>query len=360
MRAAIVAANNIRYSPYIFFYTEILKTINLPYELIVPDRNGLNEESNGPVILIPWNNKLPTIINYFKYTHCVKRILRKEKYDLVIALTGINAAFLGAWLKRNFRKRYIVDIRDYSHENIYPYYALERTAVNNSLMNVISSRKFTEFLPESKYLVCHNIDDKTHEKKQFKKNSAPICIGYVGGLSYVDQCTKMMKLVSEDSRFTLEFFGTSDQEQVLKNNAEELQCNRIKFHGGYVPEEKAGILSRVDILFNAYGSGIPLLDCALSNKLYDSFIHKKPILTCAGTYMTEMAGPLAFPIDLSDNTALDQLYNWYQKINGTVVDEYADRMIDSIRKENDTTKQMIAESILALNGSSRQLNSTGR
>ena len=38
-------------------------------------------------------------------------------------------------------------------------------AVNNSLMNVISSRKFTEFLPESKYLVCHNIDDKTHEKK---------------------------------------------------------------------------------------------------------------------------------------------------------------------------------------------------
>lgn len=349
MRVGIIAANNVRYSPYIFFYTSILDSLDVMYELIVPDRNELKEMSSDVSInMFSWNRNLPTILNYIKYTNDVKRLLEKKKYDFIIALTSINAAFLGLWLKKHYNRKYIVDIRDYTHEDIYPFYLLEKVAVNNSLLNIISSRKFTEFLPQSRYLVCHNFSDNTPISEHFEKHFDPIRIGYVGGISYVEQCAKLMHLISKDIRFRLDFYGTSDQEIILKEQSKEYQCERIVFHGGYAPMEKEEILHRVDILFNAYGNGIPLLDYALSNKLYDSLAYKKPILTCSGTYMTEMAGPLAFPIDLQDDNALNDLYSWYQKTDSLIIDEYANRMIESIRRENDQTKEIITESILSV------------
>lgn len=349
MRACIIAANNIRYSPYIFFYTKILDSIGVQYELIVPNRNGIQEEFEKPLHVLPWDQNRGTLQNYITYTNRVKKKLHKGNFDITIVLTGVIAAFLGLWLKRNYSGRYIVDIRDYSHENIYPYFFLEKKAVENSLMNVISSQRFTAFLPKAQYYVCHNTNvDTSVEKHFFQRAEEPVRIGYVGSLFYAEQCKKLMQLVSKDKRFRFDFYGTSDQESILKEAANELQTDRIAFHGAYEPKQKGEIIRKVDILFNAYGNGCQLLDCALSNKLYDALIYRKPILTSPDTYMTEMAGPLAFPIDMSDDKALEKLYNWYQKIDGQEADSYAARMLDNIVKENSETKRKIADCILGL------------
>lgn len=349
MRVGIIAANNIRYSPYIFSYTEILKKIDVEYELIIADRYGLKENFDSVVHVLPWDHSQKTIVNYLKYTSNVKAIIRKQRYDALIILTSVNAAFLGIWLKRHYKGRYIVDIRDYSHENIYPYFLLEKIAVQNSLMNVISSRKFTEFLPQAEYSVCHNFNENARIVPCFQRSEGQITIGYVGGVSYVDQCKKLMALVVKDSRFKMEFFGTSTKEEQMRRAINEFDCDRIIFHGAYAAAEKESILQKVDILFNAYGNGIPLLDCALSNKLYDSLIYKKPILTCPGTYMTEMAGPLAYPIDLERETSLDALYDWYMRIDGHAVETFAANVLNSIFRENSTTKERIAVQLMTLN-----------
>ena len=351
MRACIIAANNIRYSPYIFFYTKILDNIGVQYELIVPDRNGIQEVFEKPLLVLPWNQSSGTLQNYITYTNTIKKRLKKENFDIIIVLTGVIAAFLGLWLKRNYPGRYIVDIRDYSHENIYPFFLMEKKAIENSLMNVISSQRFTTFLPKARYYICHNTNTGIFgDNYSFQRMEDPIRIGYVGSLFYVEQCKKLMRMVSKDSRFRFDFYGTSDQESILKEAASELQTDRIAFHGAYESKQKGEIIQKVDILFNAYGNGCPLLDCALSNKLYDALIYRKPILTSPNTYMTEMAGPLAFPIDLSDETALDKLYNWYQMIDGWEADTYAAQMMESIEKENNETKRKIADCILGLTG----------
>ena len=259
MRVGIIAANNIRYSPYIFSYTEILKKIDVEYELIIADRYGLKENFDSVVHVLPWDHSQKTIVNYLKYTSNVKAIIRKQRYDALIILTSVNAAFLGIWLKRHYKGRYIVDIRDYSHENIYPYFLLEKIAVQNSLMNVISSRKFTEFLPQAEYSVCHNFNENARIVPCFQRSEGQITIGYVGGVSYVDQCKKLMALVVKDSRFKMEFFGTSTKEEQMRRAINEFDCDRIIFHGAYAAAEKESILQKVDILFNAYGNGIPLL-----------------------------------------------------------------------------------------------------
>lgn len=350
MRVGIIAANNIRYSPYIYFYTDILKKSGIEYELIYPNRNGLEEVFEGIAHAIPWNRKLPACLNYALYGKAVIKVIRRYKYDALIVLTSVNAAYLALWLKKNYSGRYIVDIRDYSHENIYPYFCLESVAVRNSRMNVISSAKFKEFLPQAEYSVCHNVNqtEAEHSACSFRKADVPISIGYVGALSYVEQCKRLMKLIATDERFALDFYGSSLHEPTLKAYAQELRCKRIRFYGAYSSGEKSAIIQKVDILFNAYGNGIPLLDYALSNKLYDALIHKKPILTCPNTYMTEKGGLLAFPIDLMTAKTLEGLYNWYIQIEGQRLEKFANSVLESVLQENKITEEKVVKSLQAL------------
>ena len=350
MKVGIIAANNIRYSPYIFLYTELLRQIQVDYELIIPDRNDIQDSFDGVVHVLPWDRKGKTAINYVVYANAVTRLVKKQAYDALIVLTSVNAAYLGLWLKRHYKGRYIVDVRDYTHENIYPYYLLETVAMRNSLMNVISSGKFREFLPEAQYHVCHNYNsqDARNVKASFSRPDGVVTIGYVGALSYVEQCKKLMELVSRDDRFRLEFYGTSPEEPVLKAFAETLPGSSIRFHGGYVAAEKSGIIRSVDILFNAYGNGTPLLDCALSNKLYDALIYRKPILTCPNTCMTEMGGELSFPIDLPAARDLDDLYEWYTHLDGAAVDAFAADAMERIIRENRQTVELAARRLQSI------------
>lgn len=345
MRVGIVAASNIRESPYIFFYTQLFREMNMAYELIIPNRRGLEETFDAPLHVLPWNAHLPTVANYYKYCGAVKKILEKEAYDFLVVFTGNNAAFLGLWLRKHYQHRYIIDIRDFSHENIAPYYALEKTAIENSLLNIISSRKFTSFLPEAEYHVCHNCAYGMNTVAPFRRGKEPIRIGYVGGLFYVEQCNKLMKLVSEDPRFVFEFYGTSPLEQTMRETAEPYHCDRIIFHGGYQPKEKGAILEKVDILFNAYGNGCAWLDCALSNKLYDAYAYTKPIVNSPGTYMSEMAGPLSFELDFDKKDILNDLYSWYQQINPQTVDSYAAQKLREVVQENEDTRKKIEEAV---------------
>ena len=350
MTVGIIAANNIRYSPYIFFYTELLKSNQINYELIIPQRNDLQDSFDGTLHVLPWDKKQKTLINYALYAKAVTKVIRQRKYDALIVLTSVNAAYLGLWLKAHYAGRYIVDIRDYTHENIYPYFVMQSIAVRNSLMNVISSRKFTDFLPKASYHVCHNYNkaDAQTVKAWMQKAEGTITIGYVGALSYASQCKALMDLVAKDPRFQLEFYGSGPEEAVLQEYARTLSSSSIHFHGAYVPSEKGNIIRSVDILFNAYGNGIPLLDCALSNKLYDTFIYRKPILTCPDTFMTEMAGPLAFPVDLPSATSLDALYQWYTELDPVQLDLYAEHTMDAIQQENEQTLKTIADQLCSI------------
>ena len=349
MKVGIIAASNIRYSPYIFFYTEILKRQGIAYELIYPDRCGLEERFEGTAHVLKWDRNQKTLINYALYARQVIRVVKREKYDALIVLTTVNAAYLSLWLRTHYRGRYIVDIRDYTHENILPYYLMEGIAVRNSLMNVISSREFKTFLPEAEYHACHNYGSIRPDcSARFQKKDGKLLIGYVGLLSYAPQCKAMMDLVAGDDRFRLEFFGTSEIEAELRDYWKTLQAENICFHGAYGSGEKEQIIRKVDILFNAYGNERPLVKCLLSNKLYDSLIWKKPILTSPDTFMTEMGGDMAYAIDLDTASDLDELYRWYQALDGAVLDAYADRTMESIIEENETTIRCVLDRLNGL------------
>lgn len=344
-KIAIVAANNLRVSPYVNYYVKIFKSLGVEIFVFTPNRIRIKEEIADATVkqFNKWDNSKSNIINYFRYSRWVKNEIRNTEIKVAIGCAALNSVCLSdLLLNRKYIKRYLIDIRDYSYEKYMLFRTFEKKLFNHSYLNVISSPKYTDFLPDSNYHVCHNISFDDNEKCSFRrKTNEKIVIGYVGAISYRKQCEKLIDLVENDSRFEFHFFGDGMDGKHIKNYIEIKDNSRIVFHGPYYPSEKPGIIKSVDLLFNAYGNDSPRLCCALSNKLYDALHYKKPIINSPNTYMNKVAGPYSFAIDLDECKSLQDLYVWYNNLNSTLLDEYAENLMSQFERENEITSDKI-------------------
>lgn len=342
MLVGIIAAASLRLSPYAFYYTRLLDEMGLDYEIAVPDRyDGLGEGYTGRLHVLPWDSRKKTLANYVSYAGGVKK-LAVGRYDFLIILTTNLGVFCYPWLKKYYPWRYILDIRDYTHENIPPFFALEKRAVRASALNVVSSRRFQEFLPKGEYLPCHNFTTPLEPSPfRFQEAEGRIVIGYVGSVAYEPQCRALMALVSRDERFAFHFYGSGPAETALRAYGEELGCPRVRFFGRYQAAEKGGIIQKTDILFNIYGSEGVIARNSLANKLYDALYYRKPLLTSPGTFMEEMGGELACSLDPRDPSALDRLWDWYQALDGARLDAFAEERYAALAEEHRRTGEEI-------------------
>lgn len=346
MKIAIIAANNIRVSPYVLFYLNICEDNGWETHVLVPDRSGIQETiSYGELHTFRQWNESKKFSSYTRYAKWVKKTVRDLKIDFVITLTALSSAFCSnLLLSKQFKGKYIIDIRDFSYEHISLFRLIEKKLMANAALRVISSRKFECFLPQNQqYLVCHNIsfDTNTQATVFETKNELPIRIGYVGAVSYENQCYKLIDLVKNDPRFTFDIYGKGVSSELVENYVKKVNCSRVQCYGAYRPDEKAGIIKGVDILFNAYGNDSMRLTCALSNKLYDALFYGKPLLNSPNTYMDEMGSIISFSLDLDNEKNLDHLYEWYTHIDSVAATEYAKKMMSRFVQENASTINMI-------------------
>ena len=347
MKIAIIAANNIRVSPYVLFYLNICAENQWETHVFVPDRLEIQETiSYGELHTFKSWDESKKFSSYRKYAKWVKAQVRDRKIDFIITLTALSSVFCSPLLlSKHFKGKYIIDIRDYSYEHISLFKLIEKRLVRNAALRVISSRKYECFLPKNEnYLVCHNIsfDVTSQAVTEFKtETNLPIKIGYIGAVSYEDQCYKLIDLVKNDSRFAFEIYGKGVSSELVEDYVEKIHCSRIQCHGAYQPNEKASIIKGVDILFNAYGNDSMKLTCALSNKLYDAFFYGKPLLNSPNTYMDEMGSIISFPIYLDKEKNLESLFEWYIHIDNAAATQYAKEMMFQFVQENADTINMI-------------------
>ena len=276
------------------------------------------------------------MLNFLDFRKVTIQRLKKTKPDFVIVLTTMPAVLLSGYLCKHYKGRYLIDIRDYTYESFLPYYFIESKSIKYAAMNVISSPGFRKFLPRAEYSLCHNVNNAYAEDGGFKFDCAPggaITIGYVGTIAYKGQCMRLIHLVEKDERFEFNFYGDEGTDTQISDYLEKHPCDRIKCFGRYQPEEKVRIMGEVNILFNAYGCGNKLLDYALSNKLYDSFYMRIPLLTSPNTAMSEEAGDFSYDIDLENETSLNGLYEWYFGINGEEFEHYSVKYLKQVFHE---------------------------
>lgn len=324
-KVCIVLPCNIHAAPYYYKYEKILKELNVNFDLIIWNREQIREETSANIISfnvkdIPNSGEKKKIINYFKFSFFVKKRLKEVKYQKVIFLStsAATVALLSVFLKKRYKDKFWIDIRDYSFEWFLPYKQALSIAINNSYLTTISSKGFEEFLPKYDYLVTHNVDlptiNKVIERKRnelTKLDHESIKISFIGNIRYFNENTKILNIFKNDKRFTLQYFGT--QSELLQEYCEQNGIENVKFKGRFNPEETWFYYMKTDIINNVYGNDSMELTTALSNKLYYAAGLNIPILVSPNTYMQTVSEKynLGYTFNTDDINMNDKLYDWY-------------------------------------------------
>lgn len=352
MKVAVLLYQNIRHAPFLKFYEQIFQQIDgIDYDILYLDRHPeLNEPNNEKYIPIRWvgkddHNLLQKIITSLTYPIRVKRILNRKNYDFILVLTTMPGVLLANYLAQKYPQKYLVDIRDYTKENMKFYFHKERVLINNSAINIISSPDFTTFLPKAKYNLCHNFNlvDKK-EYPQFEKSSKErLVISYVGNIQYIDYCMKLIKLVNEDDRYEFHFYGKDGGSMEVTNFIDYLNNPRIIMKGAFLPSQKAEIYKQSDLIFNCYGNENNIVKYAISNKFYDSAYYRRPLLVSPHTTMQRLTKNFAYTMDFSHLNDLNELYDWYWSIDKSSFECYCASVINSAIKDNEKVTAKIKE-----------------
>lgn len=352
MKVGIIMFQNMRYAPFLETYERILDHENADYEIIYFNRDAsLQEENDDKHIPINWHGKgtlsapkFEKLINFFSYRLQLLKLLNSKQYSHLIILTTFPAVLISGYLKKNYAHKYIVDIRDYTQEHNAIYFALERTAIENSAFSLISSAGFVNFLPKSNYVRCHNISDNANLSKCVPlsvRTEKRIIISYIGTISYEQQCLELIILVANDDRFEFHFYGNEAHGNTVSAYIAQLGNKRVKMMGAFTPDQKAQIYADTDIVFNCYGNKDALVKYAISNKYYDGALYGKPLLVSPNTAMAEESGAFAYAIDLESAIDLEGVYQWYQKLDEDAFMKYAQSVIKRSLDDNRRMKERV-------------------
>lgn len=326
-KVCFITLTNLFAVPYLSKYTEL---INCKYDVIYWNRCG-EKENSGADVLYPMNykidrdcGKLSKLIGYLKFRKFATQLLKKKNYKAVVLLSGNVAVLLKPILLSKYKGRYIIDIRDYFKEYNKLYYNKEKEVVRNSKLAVISSAAYKTFLPQYDYVVVHNsptiseeslLEFKTKRKEYLaSRREYPLVLTFVGSVRFFEQDKKVLRYFGNDKRFFVRYFGIGAN--ILKQFCKEHNIHNTYFHDRFPPEKTLDFYTNTDFIINLYGSGTPLLDYALSNKLYYAATLGIPILVCPGTYMEKVAvgNGFGFTVDFSDNNTKEKLITYFRSI----------------------------------------------
>lgn len=342
-KIAVVLGSNIHWSPFYMKYERLLKEYGAEFDLIFWNREGLEE--NIDVNTMPFNCKDETnnndplkLLKFMKFASFVRKTIKQNRYEKIIFLGGAGcAAVLNTfYLRRKYKGKYWVDVRDYQYEWFKPFTWLEKKVFESSFATAISSKGYEQFLPKHDYLYVHNLDadiEELRNKFQHSSNDGVVRISFIGNVRYFEINRKLVDAFANDPRFCLQYFGSGSDR--LKEYCLQNQIENVRFVGRFAPKETMSLYEQTDIVNNIYGNDGLALTTALSNKLYYSIAFNLPILVCENTYMEEVANQFGFGITYSDEAGFpDQVYSWYTAFRQRKDNECFEKAWNSVMAEN--------------------------
>lgn len=352
----IVSFCNIYVLPYAKTYIDAIHSHGDECTLLFWDRDaveGRNDElfncdiSCYQKLITPQSKGSEKIKGYFGAVQYFRKVLKKKHFDGIIFLQTHAAISCTSLLLKHYKKRYIVDIRDYTLENIGLYRAIESSLIKNSYASIISSPAYADFLPPHEYVVAHNYSpfDKSEICSTIEKRNTSgkgcIRISFVGTVRFIDMDKRILRLFANDGRFHIGYYGTGSQ--VLEEYCKNERITNASFCGSFSPAETLSFYETTDMINNLYGNNDKFLDYALSNKLYHAAQLQIPILVCPNTYMEQIATEynMGYVLDVTDSLSPDKLYSWFHSLDFDLLSAGADKFLKKVKADNEKYIQVI-------------------
>lgn len=331
--------------PYLKKYTDLIKA---PYDIVYWNRYGEKEDCGAQHhyrlnYTISRTSKIQKLIGYISFKIFANRLLKKNRYEKIVLLSGNVGVLLKNVLTKKYKNKYLIDIRDYFMENNEKYYNAEKKVIDHSAIAVISSEGYKEFLPEHNYILVHNFPkiDREDSKRirdivrgrRESKGEKPIILSFIGGVRFLEQDKRILKYFGNDRRFEIRYIGVGAYN--LSGYVDEQKLENVKLHDKFPPEETLKYFAETDVIINLYGNGTPLLDYALSNKLYYAALLCEPILVCPDTFMERIseAYGFGFTIDLDNPSCKEEFIKWYNDIDNNSFAKHCNKFVDKVREE---------------------------
>ena len=348
-RYCLVSFCNMYVLPYAKLYIDEIIASGAECDLIYWDRDAANGEKDGfyechkhcyQKKITSESSAKEKLLGYLKSRKFIIQKLKENDYDGIVFLQTHAAVACSGILKKKYKDKYIVDVRDYSLENYSIYRKYEKKVITDSFATVISSPAYSKFLPKRDFVIAHNYSPfpaKMIEEVRAiaaEKRNDPIQISFVGTVRFIDMDKKLLKMFANDTRFKLNYFGTGSE--VLSGFCDEEGITNVEFFGSFTPDMTASFYKKTDLINNLYGNHNPFLDYALSNKLYHSGQLYIPIIVCPDTYMEEVVTQykMGFVFDVDSTESKDHLYEWYHGLDRDTLSKGCDEFILSVKKEN--------------------------
>ncbi|WP_454970510.1 hypothetical protein [Dorea sp.] len=332
--------------PYLNTYLNIIKDMNAECDLIFWDRDGnAKDETIDGIHYVPYTCIAPPeqsmIIRDLKYIPVARFIIKKLKsnnYDRVIFLQTHAAVLCARTILKKYERKYIVDIRDFTLENISFYKKIEKKVIDNSYFTVISSEGYKEFLPENKYVIAHNFTEASEEMinkiVNKEKYNHTINISFIGYVRFYDMAKKLLLKFSNDERFKISYIGTGAN--ALEQFCVDNNINNVVLYDRFEPSETIKFYQECDLINNLYGNNDKYLDYALSNKLYYAAQLQIPVLVSENTYSSEVASKYNIGISWNpdEEDAVDKLYDAYSTFDFKKMKIDSKKFLDKVITEN--------------------------
>ena len=346
MKALLILADNVYLTPYLKFYSSILDEMGICYNVLYWDKNNNEIIEDNKFIRFGFEStsKLEKIPGYVKFRQFIINEVRKDKYDVIIPLHSILFIILFDLLVNKYRNRFIFDIRDYSYEKFWFFRKIEEKLTEKSIINIVSSKGYINFLPDAEYYVVHNIPRMQYEEYKQKTNSdsSVITLSFIGLIRFMEQNKKIIDFFCNDERFIVKFIGTNAEQ--LHDYCQVVGAKNISLIGSFDPSKTLEFYKDTDAILNLYGNHVPLLDYALSNKLYFAAALYKPIIVCEDTYMEEISSlyNIGFTLRMKDPAEKDELYRYIKNIDREAFIKNCDKFMDFSITENQTTRMEVS------------------
>lgn len=302
----LIAGSPLSVAPYVKRYMKVLEGNGINYDVIYKDSVGQMQEDNSNCYVYyfkPVKSPLGKVLRFDAYRRFIKKILKKNKYSKIVVFTAESAILAYQILKSiSDKTEYIIDLRDYSVFLDIPFLkSIFWKALYGAEFVVLSSHGFKKWLPEDvRYYIMHNMPIFSVPVKNTLPNfESSVCIGYLGGIGYLESNIAIAQDIRNSSKFSLLYAGTYPNGYNIRTYCEENGIENVVFYGKYDEAEKRTIYKKVDLINAVYANDSLTVTTALPNKLYDSAFYKIPIMVCSGTYLAETVRKygLGFDID---------------------------------------------------------------
>ena len=164
MKACIVAYDEYINIPYVKDYESLLNANHIEYEFILWNRSGDTTANHTNNLAHVFNrhtgkSKISKLFPFLLWSKFARKVLKDNSYDFLIICTTIPAILLFDVLVKKYKKRFLLDIRDFTYENIRLYRFMEKRLIQVAWMTAVSSKGFLNWLPvnSNPYILTHNI-----------------------------------------------------------------------------------------------------------------------------------------------------------------------------------------------------------